>query len=173
MNFVARYEFIYMKSRLLKYVCCFCCLALLVGSTVLFSQDTQPDANKFFIIVASKKNLTEVYEIARTAERKTGIHFRDTKVKVESQGGLTFPLDTCTANGFSYPCYVPRGRYDDGIYFTIESSDWFDGFSKGYFMVIAGSSSNSDELKSALNKLKPLYPDAYIKNSKVYMGCIH
>ncbi len=130
---------------------------------------------KFFIIIASTKSLEEAYDIARKAEHKTGFKFQDSRVEVDTvNGGLTFPPDTCKTSGFDYPCYVPRGRYDDGIYFSIESSNNYDGFTKDFYIIIAGSGSNeNDELKTTLTKIKRYYPDCYIKKSKIYMGCIH
>ena len=45
----------------------------------------------------------------------------------------------CEENGWDYPCYVARGRYDDGAYLSVEPSAAYDGLKAGYFVVIAAS----------------------------------
>ena len=89
------------------------------------------------------------------------------------------PVDPCLKYSREYDdedstCYLARGRWDDGVYVSIEFSNAYDSFSKGYFIVMAGSSFKNDPvLTKTLNKAKEKYPDAYIKASKVYMCCMH
>ncbi len=57
---------------------------------------------------------------------------------------------------------------------SIEYSNAYSEFTKGYYIVIAASGSKDDaEIKNAFKKIKLRYRDAYIKSSKVYMGCMH
>lgn len=70
--------------------------------------------------------------------------------------------------------YVPRGRWDDGNYLSIEYSNAFKGFAKGYYMVVAASADKKNKaMRQTLKKAKKYYPDAYIKNTTVYLGCMH
>jgi|AntRauTorckE5430_2_1112549.scaffolds.fasta_scaffold05945_2 hypothetical protein len=68
--------------------------------------------------------------------------------------------------------YVPRGRFDDGNYVSIEHSDAFTEFTNGYYIVVAGSGKRST-LKPLLAKAKQFYGDAYVKDAEVYIGCMH
>ncbi len=76
----------------------------------------------------------------------------------------------CMADEVDYPCYVPRGRYDDGIYISIEYSNSYENFKDGYYIVIAAS---GDDVKEYLKPVKEVVKDAYVKSSKVYIGCLH
>ena len=67
--------------------------------------------------------------------------------------------------------YGTRGRFNDGSYISIEYTDKYEGFSKGYYIVIASSGAKGS-LKHELKKIKKKYPDAYIKTSKIYIGSI-
>jgi hypothetical protein len=68
--------------------------------------------------------------------------------------------------------YVPRGRFDDGNYVSIEHTDAFTEFTDGYYIVVAGSGKRST-LKPLLAKAKQFYSDAYVKDAEVYIGCMH
>lgn len=73
-----------------------------------------------------------------------------------------------------YPCYVPRGHYEDGSYISIEYSSSFLGFTEGYYIVVAASYElGNAQTKPMLTKAKKIIKDAYVKQSKVYTGCIH
>ncbi len=127
---------------------------------------------KSFIIIASTKNLKEAISMEKKAEHLTGIPFHKAKDEIDTLNGGN---DTCKAYAFQYPCYDPRGRYDDGIFFSIESSNYYDGgFTKDLFIIMAGSGpKENQELKTTLIKVKQYFPDSYIKNTKIYMGCNH
>jgi hypothetical protein len=74
--------------------------------------------------------------------------------------------------GEEYPQYYSRGRYDNGEYISIEYSNAFTGFAKGYYIVVAYSGENI-EAKKTLKKVKPFFKSAYIKQTDVYIGCMH
>lgn len=95
-------------------------------------------------------------------------------LKLFKGDGLSFGKHTCMENFGSYPCYVPRGRYDDGAYNIIEYSNDYSGFAKGYYMVMAAMfDSENNEVKILHDKATTIYRDAYIKTTDVYMDCIH
>ena len=84
--------------------------------------------------------------------------------------GLSREVDICEDEGYGYPCYIPRGRYDNGVYISVEYSDAYKGFAKGYYIVMVAS---GEVDKSLLKQIRTIVPDAYIKKSAVYMGCMH
>lgn len=87
--------------------------------------------------------------------------------------GLSFPDTVCFNNGWEAPCYLARGRWDDGEYVSIEWSDAFSGFSKGYYIVVVSSGDDLERIKKRLNVVKRFVPNAYIKSTDVYVGCMH
>lgn len=151
-----------------------CSILLLLSNVSAYAQDPNAFVKKGFLIVASCVTLKEAKAIAETAALKTGIPFHDEKLEQTERGNVSFPASDCEADGFEYPCYVARGRYDDGEYISIEYSDAYEGFKTGYFIVIAASyAEKHKDLKTTQHKVRKFYPSAYIKNSKVYIGCMH
>lgn len=139
-----------------------------------YSQEGDAYVKKDFLILMSTKYLDEAYKFARSVAAKTGFMFRDMKLTMDSLNGVTFPRDSCTAFGFEFPCYLARGRWDDGGYISIEYSDAYQGFTKGYFIVMAASGyKDQEEYSNAYKHVKKLYPKSYAKRTSVYMGCMH
>jgi hypothetical protein len=133
-----------------------------------------PYAERSFLIIASTRNIKEAFKLAQAAAKKTGFKFRDNLLQKDSTVGATFPLDTCKAAGFAWPCYVARGRYDDGAYLSVEYSNAYTGFQKGYFIVVAANGyKENEEFKQAVKAIRQHYPKSYVKRSAVYLGCMH
>ena len=148
--------------------------------TLLFGQDN-PDcyAEKDFLIVYATKNYSIALSTAKQASKKLNIQLdlRNLLQDSDTLHGLTLPSDTCLKywgdlDSSIRTCYVARGRYDDGIYISIEYSSSYYSCQRGYYIVMVDSGFKGDgELKSTLKKVKTKYTDAYIKTSKVYMCC--
>lgn len=68
--------------------------------------------------------------------------------------------------------YIPRGRYDNGEYISIEYSSSFENFTQGFYIVVI-SSGEAKEVEKLLPMAKKYSKDAYAKKSDVYMGCMH
>ena len=72
------------------------------------------------------------------------------------------------------PCYVARGRWDDGVYLSVEHSSSYAGFEEGLYIVVLASGSPRDRaIGAALRRAKGQYPDVVVKTAPVYLGCIH
>jgi hypothetical protein len=128
--------------------------------------------SRSFLIIASVKNVKDAYKAAEKAAKSTGLPFKNKKIAADSSIGATFPKDICDDGGYTYPCYWARGNSDNGDYISIEYSDSYYGFASGYFMVVASSGALAD-VKLAKEKIKVAYPKAYIKTTKMYVGCMH
>ena len=156
---------------------------LLASPMFSFGQDNPGCyVKKCFLLVQSTTDYKNALQTAQEAAKGLNIKL-DLRGLVQDQNthiGLSLPADTCLKyteeeEGVrDSSCYMARGRWDDGIYISIEYSNAYQGFSKGFYIVVAGSSDNKDEaLIETLNKVKTKYSDAYIKSSKVYMCCMH
>jgi hypothetical protein len=138
---------------------------------------------KYFLILSSSKDYKTALAAANQSSQslKLPLQLRGLKPKTNVKKGLTLPKDSCIlymgglySDGDEADCYFARGRFDDGQYVSIEYSDAYDSFAKGYYIVIiSNSQKESEELKSLYKKSKVKYNDAYIKMSKVYMCCMH
>jgi hypothetical protein len=141
------------------------------GQEENFSQEVK----KHFLIVSSTKNYSSALKKANSISEDLTLKL-DLRELVESDNklGLSWGKSVCEGDGWEYPCYIPRGRHDDGDYVSIEWSNGFQGFSEGYYIVVVASHTNYDEnIKSLLKKVKEFVPSAYIKSSMIYMGCMH
>jgi hypothetical protein len=145
-----------------------------VPTTMVEADTESPYAERSFLILASTKNIKEAFKLAQAAAKKTGFKFRDNLLQKDSVNGATFPVDTCKTAGFEWPCYVARGRYDDGSYISVEYSNAYSGFQKGYFIVVAANGfKENEEFKQAVKTVKQYYPKSYVKRTTVYLGCMH
>ncbi len=130
-----------------------------------------PKVEKAFLLVSASKDWDTARSTASQAAQALALEI---KVEVEPHAteGLTFSETTCTESGFEHPCYVARGRYDDGEYVSVEWTNAYEGFTPGLYIVVVASGPEAD-VKKHLEAAQEVYGDAYIKKAKVYMGCMH
>ena len=135
----------------------------------IFAQEDDQFTSKSFLIILSTKNYTSALKKAQLACNKLGYPLDLRNMYADKENGLTCS-EICGCG--EQHGYLPRGRGDDGNYISIEYSDYFNGFSEGYYIVVV-SSGEREDVQSVLPKVKENYKDAYIKNAPVYMGCMH
>ena len=130
--------------------------------------------NVEFVIVKSTPSYAEAHRTALDASRRLGLKLDLRDLSPSENGGLSFPKASCEADGWTAPCYVARGRYDAGVYVSIEYSNAYSEFKPGLYLVIVASGRRGEApTRKALEKAKSVYPDAYAKVAGVYMGCMH
>lgn len=158
--------------------------ALLLAIQPLFALDTTPSveeqtATKAFVIAGSYKEYGDALKKAQLAAEKMGYPLKLNGLSPHPKTGLTHTKEFCEAEegGISeeYPCYWPRGRWDDGKYVSIEYSSAFTHFSPNYYIVVvANDNIDSPDIRDALKLAKSKgFKDAYAKTDKVYLGCMH
>jgi hypothetical protein len=135
------------------------------------AQEAQPFVKKNFVIIQSTKNYAAAKLTAKKAAKQLQQKLDLRELKPNKNTGLTFSDSVCENEG-GYPCYIARGRFDDGDYISIEWSNAINGFAKGYYVVIAGAGSK-EETNTILKKAKNFYKTAYVKQADVYIGCMH
>ncbi len=133
--------------------------------------EPDPTVDKAFLLVAASPSWDEARSTASQAAQGLALEL---KMEVEPlpDGGLTFSKKACEGNGWEHPCYVPRGRSDDGEYVSVEYSTQYEGFTPGLYIVVVASG-ELGKVEQQLAAAKEMYPDAYIKKAPVYMGCMH
>ncbi|MBK7884672.1 MAG: hypothetical protein IPJ81_13490 [Chitinophagaceae bacterium] len=163
-------------KQLITY--CFITLIALSSSAQTeehLGEDKYNYVKKDMLILFSTKSFKDAQKFAKQASKnlliKTDPDLVDSITPNEEEG-LTFTRTHCQDSHFEYPCYVARGRGDDGEYISIEYSTWINGFKDGYYIVIAASG-DKEITQPSLKKIKKVYKDAYVKQTEVYMGCIH
>lgn len=148
-------------------------IILIFVPLLLFSQEEQSYVKKSFLIIYSSKDYKSALNTAKKASKELNLtlDLRDLAPCDDPITGLTIPIDENDEQG-GY-IYVPRGRNDDGDFISIEYTTAYVDFAKGYYIVVASCGNPKDKkMKALLKKVKAKYPDAYIKTSLVYMGCI-
>lgn len=155
-------------------------LLLLAQAAVLrASADEPPDPDSWvsvgFVVVRSTPDYAEALRVAESTSAATGIERELRGMVHEPEHGLSLPRAECEKQDLGpYPCYVARGRFDAGVYLSVERSDAYETFRSGYFIVVAASGPpDSATLDTTLEAVRASYPDAYLKVDKVYHGCMH
>lgn len=152
----------------------FTIFAVILFSTSLLAQDENPTIQKEVLIAHSGKDYTKAMAIAKKLSTQLKLKLDLRGLKPNKELGLSDSKKNCEEGFGFFPCYVPRGHYEDGSYISIEYSDSFEGFAKGYYIVVvAHYQTGNSAIKTLLTKTKKIIPDAYIKRTSVYTGCIH
>jgi hypothetical protein len=126
---------------------------------------------KGFVIISSTKDYNSALKLTKEVNRKLNIAIDLRGYYPDEKMGLD--TDIACGCGENHG-YIARGRFDDGEYLSIEYSDNFEAFTDGYYIVVAASGTNKEsELTHTLKKVQSITSDAYIKNSTVYIGCMH
>lgn len=146
-------------------------LIIVVTFLINFLNCSAQEVEMKFLILKSTKNYASALKTAKEASNKLGLKLDLRNYFYDKEEGLaTDSLCECGENHG----YIPRGRFDDGEYISIEFSDYYEGFNEGYYIVIAKAFNDEDEeTKTVFKEVKQHFPDAYIKNSMVYVGCMH
>jgi hypothetical protein len=126
------------------------------------------------VIVKSSSKYSDALRVADEASRRLGIPLNLRELSLSEKGHLSFPKRVCEENGWDTPCYVPRGRFDDGVYVSVEHSSGYPELKRDLFMVIVASGSEkAADLKRSERAARVVFPDAYSRVVSVYMGCLH
>lgn len=148
---------------------------LLVLITIPVSaQEFNSSVSKSIIILLSTKNYSIAKKVAMDAGRKLKKEVRIGGLTPNPKTGLTMSRTDCETYG--YPCYIARGEGDaaNSNYISVEYSSAYEGFAKGYYIVVAGiGEPNTEEFAIELQKIRNVYKNAYAKKTRVWFGCLH
>jgi hypothetical protein len=128
--------------------------------------------NKTFLIAKSTTSYEEAKSFSKEISKALGIRIDYRGLSFHKSEFLSFSKRECEEHWGkgAYPCFIPRGRFTNGEYISIEHTNWYEEFTDGYYIVVVASGKDADE---SLKKVKKKYSDAYVKKAKVYMGCMH
>lgn len=138
------------------------------------ADEPPPSVEKAFVVLLASPEYDEARRFAIVAAERLDARLDLRDLEPHKRTGLTFKREVCEEEFGEFPCYWPRGRFDDGIYVSIENSTGYKGFKRGlYIVILANGDKESEEVASALRRARALYPDAYITTTSVYLGCVH
>jgi hypothetical protein len=148
-------------------------LIALLGLGNLHAQsDNECYVTREFLIAGSLTDYASALQQAKKVAKGAGLKL-DLRGLRPVSGGLSFDDTICVNEWGEAPCYVARGRWDDGAYVSIEYSNAYTGFRPGYYIVVAHSGESGKTPAAVISGVRRIVPSAYIKRSKVYMCCMH
>ena len=157
------------------------CILLLFAAHHTFAQDEfNVEVPKDIIILNSTKD----YKVALATAKKASASLHK---KLDLRGlnpnakiGLSMSKGDCMEDAGGdengYPCYPARGdgAANNDDYISVEYSNAYKGFAKGYYIVVAAITDvKSLDMKNKLTAIKKKYPDAYAKRTYIWRGCMH
>jgi hypothetical protein len=154
---------------------------LLCCVTVSFAQDKyNTEVPKDIIILRSTKDYKTALATAKQAAGRLHKKLDLRGLNPYKKIGLTLSKADCYGSGggddLGYPCYPARGdgnAFNDD-YVSIEYTDAYKGFAKGYYIVVAAITDvKSTAMKTQLSQINKIYPDAYAKRTFIWFGCMH
>jgi hypothetical protein len=149
-------------------------LVALVAVTAPVSERDPDVVRKSFVILKATPSYTDARAVAAAAAERLAIRLDLRDLEPNADVGLTFSKESCDDEFGEYPCYVPRGRFDDGVYISIEHSSSYEGFDEGqYVVMLASGSPRNRTIDAAVRRAKGQFPDVVVKTAPVYLGCIH
>ena len=150
--------------------------SLIAAGPALAQSGYNVDVPKDIVILQSTRDYAAALAGARQAATKLGRPLKLAGNHPSKELGLSASKADCTGAGYDFPCYVPRGQggAEDSDYLSIEFSDGYTGFAKGYYIVVAAlAPPNSAALHQTLARVQHAYPTAYAKRTSVWFGCMH
>jgi hypothetical protein len=126
---------------------------------------------KYVLVAGTFRSYPGAVSDTQALARRVGLEYRRKTTQIED-GSPTYSRTECEANGWAYPCYVARGRYDDGTYFSVEPSSSYHEMQPGYFVALAASGTLNDVLQ-AQRRLSDQHVASLVRRVRVWMGFIH
>lgn len=152
-------------------------LGLLAGAAPARAQSSyNTEVPKDIVILQSTRSYAAALAGAKQAAARLGRPLKLAGNQPNKELGLSASRADCTGSGYDYPCYSPRGQggAENSDYLSIEFSDGYTGFAKGYYIVVAAlAPPNSATLRQTLARVQRAYPAAYAKRTAVWFGCMH
>jgi hypothetical protein len=129
------------------------------------------------LVLGSYKAYPEALRAAKSIGARSDYPYGSRGMVYDRERGLIWPDDS--EDDIWAGAYAPR-RYDRecGLALskpcvTVERSEAYEGFTPGLYIVVGGILDRSDEREKRLAAVRKLVPAAYVKQTAIYMGCMH
>ncbi|RZK36203.1 MAG: hypothetical protein EOO61_10735 [Hymenobacter sp.] len=157
-----------------------CFIFLSVTAAAIAQDKYNTEVPKDILIIRSTKDYRTAVAAARLAASRLQKKLALRGLSANAKTGLTMSKAGCAGSGggddLGYPCYLARGEgnaFNDD-YISVEYSDAYKGFAKGYYIVVATITDiQSTAMQTKLATIKKTYPDAYAKRTYIWFGCMH
>jgi len=124
-----------------------------------------------FLVADEVKTYQEAVELANDVSSQMNIKLDLRGLVAYEGGGLTVPDSICKLHDVSYPAYTPRGRWDDGVYVSIEWSDDYEDVAESkYIVVVSSNSEYNNNMVNLYESVSSRFIHAYLQSTTVYTG---
>ena len=159
---------------------CFCLLfSFLPPSAQAQAQESGFMESRWVVILSAYPGFAEAKADAEKIAKAGAIPFSMEGRVFDKKRGLIYP-DNFEVQVFA-GVYVARREHETMLtnsdklteYLSIERSDGYEGFRKGYYIVVAGIYSLEADANRQTARFKKSAPTAYAKKTRIYMGCMN
>jgi hypothetical protein len=153
--------------------------AFLLSPTIVRAKEPDFLENRHVVILSVYKDFTDARADAEKIAKASRVPFSMEGRVYEKRRGLIYPDNF--ADEIFRGQYVSR-RYHKTVlkdggeerqYLSVERSDGYDGFKKGFYIVVAGIHADSASAQADAKRFAAWAPTAYAKKTRIYMGCMH
>jgi hypothetical protein len=129
------------------------------------------------LVVGSYRSYGAALRAARSYSQRSGHPYASRGMVYDKKRGLIWPDDI--EDEIWAGAYAPR-RYDSECApwngspcVTVERSTEYEGFAPGFYIVVGGILDHSPERAQRLAEARQLVSGAYVKDTDIYLGCMH
>ena len=135
------------------------------------------DVPRWVVILGVYKNFADAKADALKFSKASKVPF-SMRGNIFDKKGLHFPKDL-DDELYAGEYLARRGNLQSEgdktleEHISVERSDGYQGFAKGFYIVIGTIAETSQEGLAQVERFKALAPDTYVKKTIIYMGCLH
>jgi hypothetical protein len=140
--------------------------------------DDSPYIRMGLLVLGSFTTYQAALRAAQAWSRRSGHAYSSRGMLYDKQRGLIFPDDF--ADQIFAGNYVPRRSADEcgvqaegKLCLTVERSDGYEGFAPGLYIVVGGLLGAGEGRDKALAVARKVAAGAYVKQTTIYLGCMH
>lgn len=125
------------------------------------------------VIAGVRSDYAEAVRLAQHLSAHSGIPYSNRGMVFTKDRGLIWPdghQDKVLAGAY-YARRINACSKDMPECITVERSEFYMGFEPGYYVVVGGIFKTSQKSYERAEKLREFSPEAYAKNTAVFLGC--
>ena len=155
-------------------------IGLVVTRSMALAKEPDFLENRYVVILSAYPSFANAREDAEKISRGAKLPFSMEGRVFDKKRGLIYPDNfgdevfrgQYVARRYHTTAW-DRARNNPIEYLSVERSDGYDGFRKGYYLVVAGVHESAAAAHAQTKKFTAWAPTAYAKKTKIYMGCMH
>ncbi len=130
------------------------------------------------LVLGSFKTYAPARRAARAWSKRSGHPYSARGMVYDKKRGLVFAddfPDSIWAGAYAYRrTHGECSENDEGkLCLTVERSEAYEGFVPGLYIVVGALVSGGDEQAKLLAEARKVVPAAYVKQTTLYLGCMH